>query len=187
MSIEGTSRLKNLGHAPIAIGWDLVDATGTLIIGTVASVLSIFTLGLLRDVNDRVTFRATTQFLPQVYENVLVILNPLCKIYENDSTGFLTRHIAFPLMTHGVNISRKKPLFSKENGFARLVFLAAAVASIFTRIIDLGVGVVLAGASLLTLGSYQELNVYAKEQLSGLGVIQDVFWCVRRIINPNQA
>lgn len=175
-----TCRLGYLGCTvlmPITCALDLI-------FGAIVAVLSIVTLGSIKNLNKtaKEMTKAGGGLLGNTYASLLLTTNPAAKISE-DATGFLNAHVAKPIFKNAQSLSQKDSVIARHV-FSRALFCVAAVAAVITRIIDLVIGVLAMIVSFLTLGNYKSVNNLACSGLQVGGIVGDLHKTIVHMINP---
>jgi hypothetical protein len=78
----------------------------------------------------------------------------------------------------------KSDNFLKRHVASRLTYALLAVSCLATRVADGAIGVAAAGLSVLTGGNFESLNNLAYRTLQAPGIINDLFYCTIKFINP---
>lgn len=154
------------------------------IIGLGAGLGAICTLG-----KNKQTFKVACNHLSssdklfvRPYVNFLKTINPEAKI-SGDGDGFLSDLVINPLK----NIARRcynSDNFLKRHIASRLTYALLAVSCLVTRAVDGIIGIPAAGLSILTGGKFESLNNLAYRTLQAPGIINDLFYCTIKFINP---
>lgn len=164
------------------------------IIGLGAGLGAICTLG-----KNKQTFKVACSHLSssnklfvRPYVNFLKTINPEAKfsgdaakqaMISGNGDGFLSDLVIDPLK----NIARNcynSDNFLKRHIASRLTYALLAVSCLVTRAVDGIIGIPAAGLSILTGGKFESLNNLAYRTLQAPGIINDLFYCTIKFINP---
>lgn len=183
------ARAAHLALVPASFITSAVDT----IIGLGVGIGVICTLG-----KHESTFKITRNHLfssnrlfVRPYVNLLQTINPEANfsgsngrsMISAEGVGFLSDFSLNLLM----NIARdcyNSDNFLKRHVFSRLTYVLLAVACLVTRAVDGIIGIPVAGLSILTGGKFESLNNLAYRTLQATGIIEDLFCCTIRFINP---
>lgn len=102
---------------------------------------------------------------------------------SGDGDGFLSDLVINPLK----DIARScynSDNFLKRHVASRLTYALLAVSCLVTRAVDGIIGIPAAGLSILTGGKFESLNNLAYRTLQAPGIINDLFYCTIKFINP---
>lgn len=171
------------------------------IIGLGAGIGAICTLGKHQS-TVKVAFNhlsGSNKLFVRPYVNFLQTINPEAKfsgdaanqpfglakqaMISGDGDGFLSDLVINPLK----NIARScynSDNFLKRHVASRLTYALLAVACLVTRAVDGIIGIPAAGLSILTGGKFESLNNLAYRTLQAPGIINDLFYCTIKFINP---
>lgn len=154
-------------------------------LGIIPAGVNILTGGKIKHLNEVSSgmLRCSGNILSPAFCSLLGIINP--------KTKYVGKRI--PLVTDSVQrkFSPLKKEMDKSNNFLvsqvgrRLFYIARTVALIFSRSLDLFIGIVFATLSLITLGKFKELNSVAATGLESTEVIEDIAQGLLLIVNPN--
>jgi hypothetical protein len=165
------------------------------IIGLVAGMGAICTLG-----KHRPTFKmafeqlaGASQLLARPYVHILKTINPQARFSGDDSDrkvaisgdgeGFISNLIINPLK----NVAREcynSDSVLKRHVASRLTYALLAISCLVTRAVDGLIGIPAAGLSILTGGKFEFLNNLAYRALQAPAIINDLFYCTIKFINP---
>ena len=176
------------------------------IIGLGAGIGAICTLG-----KHRQTFKVASNHLSssnklfvRPYVNFLQTINPEAKFsgdaanqpyivrylglakqatISGDGDGFLSDLVINPLKDTA-RTCYNSDNFLKRHVASRLTYAVLAVSSLVTRAVDGIIGIPAAGLSVLTGGKFESLNNLAYRTLQAPGIINDLFYCTIKFINP---
>jgi hypothetical protein len=167
--------------------------TGKTAIGVAATALSVLTLGLVKPINDwaNMTVHAGI-ILPRIYHAMTQITNPDdCAFRISLPTitprgTFITSRIASPIFDMAFNAASDESFLNKHI-FSRGAYALGALIAIVTRTADLILGLLAAAISIIPcFGRIEEINTFARNQLTFLAVINDVCTGLRGFVNPQQ-
>ncbi len=160
--------------------------TGSLNILTAGKKHSLHKITLAQLCNTRLT-------LSLFYLNGLRVLNPharLCNyIPKNslelsfDGNGLFAGRVNTLIQDLSAQCNTSKN-FLKKQVISRLTYVLLAVASLVTRAVDAVIGIIAAVFSILTLGKFNTINTIAFRGLQVPGIVDDLFYCAVKIINP---
>ena len=179
---EILSRMGNLLLIPITA----ITNTADTAIGVLAEVLNTATgskiLPLLEYADRQLS--SSKFIVAKPYHHLICMINPKANpiasnqdgIFAVEVKGFLTRKIS--------KIRDSDNLFFKHV-VSRLGYAVMAVALTISRVVDGIIGIVAAILSVITIGKINKINQIAFHGLQCTGVIQDVLYCIRKVVNPN--
>jgi hypothetical protein len=102
---------------------------------------------------------------------------------SGDGDGFLSDLVIDPLK----DIARScynSDNFLKRHVASRLTYALLAISCLVTRVVDGIISIPVAGLSILTGGKFESLNNLAYRTLQAPGIINDLFYCTIKFINP---
>jgi len=133
---------------------------------------------------DRSNFKGNIPFFINYHgETKLCITNNKPPMITADGTGYLSDLIINPLKDIGRSCYNSNN-FLKRHVASRLTYALLAVSCLITRAVDGVIGVVAASLSILTGGKFESLNNLAYRTLQAPGIINDLFYCTIKFINP---
>lgn len=175
----------------------LITCALDIIVGLGAGLGVIWNLG-----KNPQTFKITCNhllssklLLVKPYVNLLKTINPEAKFSSEksylwyrpaisaDGDGFLTDLIISPLKELGRNCCKSNN-YLKRNVASRLAYGLLAISCLVTRAFDAVIGVGAASLSIFTRGKFEDLNNLAFRALQAPGIINDLFYCLIKSINP---
>lgn len=173
--------------APASLVTSAVDA----IIGVGAGIGAICALGKHKPTCQFTIkhLHSSDRMIAEPYVNLLKALNPDFELTEGRSLigamghGFTSHFIREPLKEVARSCYDSDSLL-KRHVASRLTYALLAIASVVTRAVDGVIGVPAAALSLLTLGKFESLNHLAYRGLQVPGIINDLFYCTIKLVNP---
>jgi hypothetical protein len=178
---HGSARVCYLLATPLDVGTRVVDTA----IGLAAGVGSLITLGTSRELNGFATrhLHSSNTLIAAPFKCLVRFINPQAPFAGASRDG--------PVGVRVGNLTRRwcGALARHNNCFvrhvvSRLGYALRTLAMIISRVIDLIIGAIAAIGSLLTLGCFERINSIAYRGLTGVGMIQDIFYGLRKMINP---
>lgn len=168
------------------------------IIGLGAGIGAICTLGKHQRTFE-VAFEhlsSSNKLVVRPYANILQTINPEAKFSGNlacpgnkspmisgHGDGFISDMVISSLKNVAIACYRSNN-FLKRHVASRLTYALLAVSCLVTRAVDGIIGILAAGLSILTVGKFESLNNLAYRTLKAPGIINDLFYCTIKFINP---
>lgn len=196
------------GHLALVF-WSVVMSGADSIIGVGAGLASVLTGG-----RHRPTFKcalihldSSRQIIALPYVNLLKTLNPDATFsgsmanmsymdrylartigrkdafITSDGDGFITHYVSGTLKSIARGCYNSDNII-KRHLVTRLTYVLLAITSVITRIVDGIIGVIAALASFLTVGKFESINNLAYRGLQTPGIINDLFYCTIKFMNP---
>lgn len=100
-----------------------------------------------------------------------------------EGNGFLSNN-ATNLLKDVARTCYRSDNFVKRHVISRLTYALLAMASLVTRTVDGIICMPIAAASILTCGTFPTLNNIAYRSLQAPNIINDLFYCIVKFINP---
>ncbi len=97
--------------------------------------------------------------------------------------GFITHFVTDALKNIARDCYRSENLLIQHVA-SRLTYAVLAISSLVTRAVDGVIGIPAAGLAILTFGKIESLNNLAYRSLQTPGIVEDLFYCTIKIINP---
>ena len=185
------ARAAYLGLTPVSAVTSVLDT----LVGSIAGIGSILTLGLHKPTNDlHVRNIALSRLIVSLpFSGFLKVINPSAefpgKTNENriligsQFDGLVFDFVLPKLKNYANEFSLSNNVF-KKHVLSRLTFALTAIAAVVTRVADAAIGLVAAAFSIITLGIYPSLNNLAARGLHAPGVFHDIFYAAIKTINP---
>src|ERR1700722_7066648 len=160
-----------------------IAASADLLLGSIASVASILTGGLIQPVNEAAQSmtRAGGAGLANTYFGLIRLINPAAPIQVE--TGMISNFVSKKLLNLGGKLRESDNLFTRHV-LSRIVYLGSALSSVPLRIIDFVIGIFAALGSLVTVGKFKTLNDRACAGLHIALIVYDLYIGLVKTINP---
>ena len=207
---EDTNLLKKhvlaRGAHLLLIPTSFITVAVDTIIGLGAGMKAIFTLG-----KDEQTFRvaykqltSSNKLFAKPYCHFLLTINPEAKFSGSaanqlfianqlglatqatihaDGNGFLS-NLMIDEIKKTTRACYNSDNLLKQHVASRLTFALLAVSCLVARAVDGIIGIPAAGLCILTGGKFESLNNLAYRTLQAPGIINDLFYCIIKFINP---
>jgi hypothetical protein len=180
----------------------LIPATIDTLTGAIAGIEVFLSLGRERTVVNFAAreFHATNDFLSRQYEFLLRVLNPKAHFASRqqyacikDNPAVKDSDIAIAISDIpavgglmgriAIKAAHNNNVFVKHV-VSRLAFATTAVAAVISRAAYAVLAVPAIPLSILTGGYFQKLNAFVSRGLSVAGVVNDIFMCAVKVMNP---
>jgi hypothetical protein len=137
----------------------------------------------------------TSQYLPAAnsllslpYLNFLRAFNPEAKVTKDakiscEGIGFITNFTAMPLRNLGRTCHSSSNVF-KKHICSRIIYVLLVPTILITRVADGIISVPATFVSLVLLGKVHSMNNLSFRSLQSTGIIQDLFFCTVKFMNP---
>lgn len=175
--------------APVAF----ITCTLDTIVGLGYGLGTIRTLGTHKPTWEKtiIHLRHSREILLISYAFFLTAINPRADfpktgtVISSDGRGLTTNLVFEPIKKVGINC-RESDNFLKKHVASRLTYALLAISCLVTRAVDGIIGVPAAALSILTCGSvkFGSLHNVAYRGLQTTGIIDDLFYCTIKFINP---
>ena len=193
-----TTRVTNLVLAPLS----LIPAAIDTLTGAVAGIEVFLSLGRERKVVNFAAreLHATNDFLSRQYEFLLRVINPRAHFAPRQRYACINGNPAVRSSDIAAAISDIPAVGGivgrfairtahASNVFVRHVvssvaFAATAITAIASRAVFAVLAVPALPLSVLTLGHFHQLNTFTSRGLSVAGVVNDIFMCAVKVMNP---
>lgn len=169
-----------LGLAPLSFVTHAIDT----VIGVGSGTVVLLTGGTHEDITIFASnhLRASKRLLASPYANLLLTLNPKASFGSGDE-GFVANFVIHSLKEIAKDCRGSDNLLISHVA-SRLSYAVLAISSLVARAVDGVIGVIAALFSFLTVGKFEPLNDFAVKGLYAPGIINDLFCCAVRVINP---
>jgi hypothetical protein len=138
---------------------------------------------LVKTINPEAIFSDDYANLPYIYRFIANNCDPNPPFISGDGDGFVTDFIKSELRPLAIDCCNSDN-FLERHVASRLTFALLAIACLVTRAVDGLICIPAAVASLLTAGKFVSLNNLAYRTLQAPGIIEDLFYCTIKCINP---
>ena len=177
--------LSRLGNFAL-ISMMAITNTADTVIGVLAEVLNTATGGKIRPLCGYADGQLNhSKFIvAQPYRHLICLINPKANpVASSGQDGICASKVKTFLIKAIGEIRDSDNLFLKHV-VSRLGYALMAVALTISRIVDgiIGVGAVI--LSIVTLGKIDKINQAAFHGLQCTGVVKDILYCVRKMVNP---
>lgn len=174
---------------------DIVSQTSRTVTALAFTALSVLTLGLVDKFNEAASIKRTSVLiLPTAFQGVIAVFNVGAHKYDKVEQGsFRSEFRLFDKALDCTQRRKSSKLSGRVVNFmiaqvgSRLLFALAAVVATIIRVVDLIIGVIAAALSIICLGHVEKLNKLALDNLTILGVINDLSNGIRGFVNPFQS
>ncbi len=189
--------------------WSLATSTADILIGIGAGIAVIGTAGkqkeawdfamnhlnssrkivvrpyfdLLMALNPQAKFSGSIDNMPYVQRQTATLMGQKDAFITVEGDGFITHYVSEALKDVARNCYNSDN-FLKRHVASRLTYLLLVISSVITRLMDGIIGVMAAILSFATFGKVESINNLAYRGLQATGIVQDVFYCTTKIINP---
>jgi len=135
---------------------------------------------------------SSNKLFSHLYLNFLRAINPEAPFMEDgdnpprisiNGDGFLSDLVISPLRKTARSCYNSNN-FLKRHVASRLTYAVLALSCLVTRAVDGVIGIVAASLSILRCGKIESLNHLAYRALQAPGIINDLFYCIIKCINP---
>lgn len=140
-------------------------------------------VNILQTINPKAKFSGDLANQPYVVRYLAQCTDYKPPMISGDGDGFISDIVINSLK----NVARacyNSDNFLKRHVASRLTYALLAVSCLVTRAIDGIIGIPAAGLSILTGGKFESLNNLAYRTLQAPGIINDLFYCTIKFINP---
>lgn len=187
----------------------LIPVAVDTIIGLGAAIGTLFTFGK-HVPTYRITFNhldSARKFLVYPYVNILRTINPEAIFSGNiEAASYQTTRsthsssyqakmlswkgvgliggLVFAILKKSAGECYNSRYFLNRHVSSRLTYILLAVACVVTRVADGIIAVPAVGLSILTMGKFESLNNLAYRTLQFPSIINDLFYCTIKFINP---
>lgn len=139
----------------------------------------------LKTINPEAKFSGDLENLPPTERIIAMTIGSSYRParISGDGDGF----ISDTAITSLKNIARgcyNSDNFLKRHVASRLTYVLLAISCLVTRVVDGVIGVLTGAFSILTVGKFESLNNVAYRALQAPGIINDLFYCTIKFINP---
>lgn len=173
--------------APLSILTTFADT----FIGGVSGTLSLITLGKSRKIYffsaDHLS--SSKNIIATPYLNLIRTLNPQARfdsekgIIKRDGNGLITNFVYKKIKKQVSDCYKSSNIFKKHIA-TRGFFIALGASSVICRVVDGILGGLATPLSFLTFGKFHTINHIAVRGLKAGGMVQDVYYCAVKFINP---
>lgn len=171
-----------------------VTASVDIIIGVVATALTMLTLGMNKDCSYAMhTYLVQTKAIVAAPIFGLVqTLHPKAALTSDSSY----ENVLVPLAETGITVKYAEDLLTKvevlkdsdnaivKHVISRLCIALTSIAYVVTRAVDVVIGAIATLFMFITLGNFESLNNLAIRGLQGTGIVGDIACLAVLIINP---
>ena len=174
------ARVAFLAIAPLSF---VTNATDTMI-GVVSGVGSIITCGAHKATNVFASqhLHYSKRLLVTPYVCLLRAINPTVS-HEEEKEGPAASFV-IKLLKNIAKDCRESDYLLERHVASRLTYALLAISAVVARAADGVIGVIAAFFSFFTVGYFEWLNNSAIEGLTATGIINDLFCCAIKFINP---
>ncbi len=165
-----------------------IEKTSKSLVGIIFTPISLFGNRRFADVTKTLSFNSVNLLANPFLSNLKIVnceSELVDKPYLDSSFSPIARRYARPIFDYAGQLNQNENTFMKRQVTARVVYAAAGIVAVCTRIADLVLGLISGSAALITLGTISPLNSYAYASLKGTGIISDLTCAIIGIVRPN--
>lgn len=140
-------------------------------------------VNLLKTLNPEAKFSGSISNAPYVHRYMAYVTGQKDAFITGDGDGFITSYVS-EFLKDVARSCYNSDSFLKRHIASRLTYALLAVSSVITRLADGIIGVVAATLSFITLGKEESINNLAYRALQAPGIVNDIFYCTIKLINP---
>ena len=162
----------------------IVDTSGGLVVGA----FSLITFGMHKPSNQfAISLLKNSRYLLSTpYLRLIKVFNLHASFIDNDDPLKNNGLLAY----HSLSLEKKVDKLSQStnwfirNGVCRIAYIGVFASFLVTRTTDLAIGIILGTLAFVSLGTYGNLNNDAFQALKITGLIEDLFLCSLKFLNP---
>ena len=178
------ARISELASLPRTL---LIDVPVSVIrtgVSVAITPFALLALGKSTDLNEWALVNSAHlgRILPSLFEKTIKIINPKASL-PSRQVRFVSSRTFHPIKQKAKSLAKSQSFFNREVGSRVLHFITAPV-GVVASVADLAIGILFAGAAILTLGTFESLNHRAYTQLDSLYILTILAVSLLQTVNP---